>query len=115
MSNESKTPLSSKCDILADLWIQYKGDENFADFMQYNDLGLPLAYAISNDIIKASERATLFVEETFATLMYALADDSEDNITWTDDDGNDEPEAWMAQEFETLEDVFLFFGTDRAK
>ena len=114
MSNVDKTPLSNKCDILAELWIQYKGDEEFADFMQYNDLGLPLAYAISNDIIKPSERATLFVEETFATLMWALSDQTviepED-----DEDGKGYAEEWMAQEFETLEDVFLYFGTATPK
>jgi hypothetical protein len=96
---------------LAELWIQYKNDDNFADFMQYNDLGMPLAYAISNGIIEVSKQATLFVEETFATFMWALSDKSviepED-----DDDDIDYPQAWMGEEFSTLEEVFMFFGTN---
>jgi len=113
MNDENKTPLSNQCDILAELWIQYKDDENFADFIQYNDLGLPLAYALSNGIIEASERAKAFVEETFSTLMWALT--GEDVAVTDPEDGSDyfnKPEPWLSQEFTTLEDVFLFFGTD---
>lgn len=110
MSNADKTPLSNKCDILAELWLNYKNDTAFEDFIQYNDLGLPLAYAVSQGIIEINEQATLFVEDTWHLLMYSLADDSEDNITWTDDNGNDEEEAWRLQEFSTLDELLEYFS-----
>ena len=32
-----KTPYSSVCDILGELWIEYKGDEAFVDFSNIPD------------------------------------------------------------------------------
>jgi hypothetical protein len=72
-----ETTFDNKCIILADLWLNYKGDVEFQSFIEYNDLGLPLAYAIANGIIEPSEKATNFITETFALLIDGL--DVEDN------------------------------------
>ena len=66
------TPFRTKAEILGDLWLEYRDDEEFTDFVDYNDLGLPLAYAISNGIIETSPMAEQFVEETFRLLLGAL-------------------------------------------
>lgn len=66
------TTYSDKVAILSELWINYKQDEEFADFIEYNDLGLPLAYAIDHEIVKSSDIAQKFVEETFDLLLGAL-------------------------------------------
>jgi hypothetical protein len=68
----SSTSYTDKCTILAELWLNYRSDEEFQDFIEYNDLGLPLAYAIDNDIVKSSEMAQRFVEETFDLFMASL-------------------------------------------
>jgi hypothetical protein len=68
----SSTSYTDKCTILAELWLNYRSDESFQDFIEYNDLGLPLAYAIDNDIVKSSEMAQRFVEETFDLFMASL-------------------------------------------
>lgn len=68
----SSTNYPNKCSILAELWLSYRSDEDFQDFIEYNDLGLPLAYAIDNDIVKSSEMARRFVEETFDLFMASL-------------------------------------------
>jgi hypothetical protein len=68
----SSTSYTDKCTILAELWLNYRSDEDFQDFIEYNDLGLPLAYAIDNDIVKSSEMAQRFVEETFDLFMASL-------------------------------------------
>ena len=72
MSEQTNTPLSSKCDILAELWVKYKGDSDFTDFIEYNDLGLPLAYAVSHGIVEMNNQISMFVEETFDVLLTAL-------------------------------------------
>jgi|Laugrespbdmm15sd_2_1035082.scaffolds.fasta_scaffold169687_1 hypothetical protein len=87
MTESITTPFSSQAEILADLWLNYKQDEEFQDFIEYNDLGLPLAYAISNDIVKNTDVAERFVGETFSLLLAALE--------ITEDTG-----------FETLDDIF---------
>jgi hypothetical protein len=68
----SETTFSNKVAILADLWIGYGQDESFEDFFQYNDLGLPLAYALDNDIVVANDKTSGFIEETFALLLAGL-------------------------------------------
>ncbi len=50
-----ETTLDNKLSILSQLWLDYRDDEEFTDFIEYNDLGLPLAYAISNDIVKITQ------------------------------------------------------------
>ena len=67
-----KTTFQDKIAILADLWISYRNDENFTDFIQYNDLGLPLAYALNEQVVVANEATITFIDETFALLLAGL-------------------------------------------
>ena len=46
--SDTGTAYEAQCDILADLWVEYKSEPEFKDFVEYNDLGLPLAYSIAN-------------------------------------------------------------------
>lgn len=72
MTENQNTPYLTKCDILAELWLDYKQDPEFADFIEYADLGLPLAYAIANGIIETAPLAENFINETFDLLLGAL-------------------------------------------
>jgi len=63
------TAFENKAGILAELWTDYRNDESFADFIEYNDLGLPLAYAYANGLIDLQDKAKSFVEEAFALLL----------------------------------------------
>jgi hypothetical protein len=67
-----ETTKEAKISILADLWMDYRGEDQFKDFMEYNDLGLPLAYLISNGLVKANETAEGFVLEAFDVLLAGL-------------------------------------------
>jgi hypothetical protein len=42
------------------------------DFIEYNDMGLPIAYAIAEGIVKSTELAEGFVNETFDLLLLGL-------------------------------------------
>ncbi len=72
MTDNTSTPFSNKAEILADLWLNYRSDEDFQDFVEYNDIGLPLSYVIANGIVETTEIATRFVEETFELLLSGL-------------------------------------------
>jgi hypothetical protein len=63
------TTFENKCIILADLWLNYRSDEEFQDFIEYNDMGLPLAYALSEGIVKGTELSNKFIDETFDLLL----------------------------------------------
>ena len=69
------TTFENKCIILADLWLNYRNDTQFVDFLEYNDLGLPLAYAISEGIVDTTDLATNFINETFDLLLAGLGID----------------------------------------
>ena len=77
-----ETSFANKCDILADLWTEYRNDDEFADFMEYNDLGLPLAYSISSKIVEPTDTAKRYVNEAFALFLELLGitDNGFDNL-----------------------------------
>jgi hypothetical protein len=68
----TETTFENKVSILADLWLDYRDEEAFQDFINYNDLGLPLAYLLDNGIVDKTDKAIDFIEETFALLLSGL-------------------------------------------
>jgi len=78
MSNTDLTPFQKKCEILAELWIDYKHEEDFADFVSYNDIGLPLAFVLANDIATSTPKSEMFIDETFELLLAALGIDNDE-------------------------------------
>ncbi len=63
------TDLASKCDILNDIWINHSNNEWFEDFIEINDLGLPMAYFICNGIVEATPLAIEIIDATFEDLL----------------------------------------------
>ncbi len=79
------TEFNDKCSILADVWLNYRGEEAFDDFVEYNDLGLPLAYLIDSGVVEAkSDQAKAFINETF-DLLLAGADVKDTGFTTLDE------------------------------
>jgi hypothetical protein len=70
--SEETTPMKARAEILSDLWMNYRDDVEFQDFLEYNDLGLPLAYAIANGIVESTPITDRFIEESFALLLAGL-------------------------------------------
>lgn len=96
MTKRTSTPFSNRCEILGDFYIAYKGDDDFIDFFQYNDLGLLLSYAISANIVQSTLKAEAFVNETWDLLLAILELDDEGfedlgDILPTEDDRLAEP------------------------
>jgi hypothetical protein len=52
--------------------MDYRDDPDFKDFIEYNDLGLPLAYTIANGIVDSSSISERYVEEAFDVLLAGL-------------------------------------------
>jgi hypothetical protein len=75
-STPTTTTFSNRCDILAELWMNYRDNEDFKDFVEYNDLGLPLAYAISKEIVISTANSEMLIDETWEVFLAAL--DTED-------------------------------------
>jgi len=85
--SKPKTTFENKCSILSEFWLGYRTDPEFEKFSSYNDIGLPLAFLVSEALVKAEPLAKGMVEETFDLLLAALE---------REDSG-----------FESLDDVFV--------
>ena len=72
MSDLDTTPFSKQCEILGELWLEYRDDEEFQDFFEYNDLGVPIAYAIDQKIVQPTPQAERFIGESFRILLAGL-------------------------------------------
>jgi hypothetical protein len=67
-----KTTFEAQCNILSQLWVEYREDELLKDFIEYNDIGLPLAYFIAEGVALPTQLAETYIGETFEILMSAL-------------------------------------------
>jgi DNA modification methylase len=90
-SEPTNIDYSKKCLILADFWLNYKDEEEFDDFVEYNDIGLPLAFMITENIVESTQVGEIYVNEAWELLCAALNVDSKQN-------------------YDTLEDMFLDAG-----
>jgi hypothetical protein len=52
--------------------MNYREDEGLQDFIEYNDLGLPLAYFLYNELVLPTKQAEVYIDETFNLLIAAL-------------------------------------------
>lgn len=75
MTETTNTPFEKRCEILADLWLGYRNDETFEDFIKYNDLALPFAYGLANGLIEYSASAGIksFINEAWDLFLTGLS------------------------------------------
>lgn len=64
---------ADKAGIVGQLWIEFRNDEDFTAFMDYNDLGCPLAYMVAEGIVKeVTPLGEEMINETFKMLLDLL-------------------------------------------
>lgn len=84
------TSFKNKVKILSEIWMDYREDDAFFEFVEYNDVGLPLAYFIHTDIVSSTPKADIYIQESFDLLLASLGLDED-------------------QEFESLDDILNTF------
>lgn len=67
-----KTDFSDICKILGDFYTNYKEDADLKDFIEFNDLGLPLAYFTSELLCEITDDGTKYILETWELFLAAL-------------------------------------------
>lgn len=67
-----ETLFVNKCSILGELWLNFRDDEDYQDFIEYNDIGLPLAYILDSEIADINDSSVKYIDETFALLLEQL-------------------------------------------
>ena len=90
----SPVPLATRAFVLSTLWIEHSKKPEFADFIKFNDLGLPLAYCVYNKIVETNDQVDQFINSAFDELQHQLGfDDLDQYVCCLDfmlDVGNDE-------------------------
>jgi hypothetical protein len=66
------TDFSNVCNILGVLWLNYRDAVEFKDFIEFNDVGLPLAYLIDNELCEPTDEGTHYIKETWALFLDSL-------------------------------------------
>ena len=66
------TDFRNVCEILGKLYSVYKEDEEFKDFIEFNDLGLPLAYFVSENLCEVADDGARYITETWALFLAGL-------------------------------------------
>jgi hypothetical protein len=61
-----------KAEIIFEFINDYRGDEAFEDFFSYNDLGVPLAVMIVNDLVILNNGGVEVLDETWESLCENL-------------------------------------------
>jgi len=73
---------ADKTGILGQLWIDFREDDNFEAFMEYNDIGVPMAYFVAEGLVKdLTPLGEQYIEESLDMFLTLL------NITEEEVDG----------------------------
>lgn len=68
---------ADKAGVLGELWINFRDNEEFSLFIDYNDIGLPMAYFVAEGLVKElTPLGEQYIEESFD--MFAKAMDLTD-------------------------------------
>ena len=63
----------NKLSILATFWMNERDDDELKEFIEYNDLGLPLAYLLLHEIVLPTEQSESFINETYDSFIASLS------------------------------------------
>jgi hypothetical protein len=76
---------ADKSGMLAQLWLEFKEDKDFSAFIEYNDIGLPLAYCHANGLVsEVSNLGEQYIEET-VEMFFKLLGITEEEVDALED------------------------------
>lgn len=93
----SKTPFSNKCDVLGELWLFYGEEveelkhEEWKEFWNYADIGLPLAYMIWKELVTINPIAVKYIDEAWDYFCKMIKIDPEEIYEGIEDAWNASP------------------------
>ena len=80
--NTMTTDFSKKVEILGQFYIQFRDEGDMEDFVEFNDIGLPLAYLAAEGLCEISDDGAKYIAETWDIFLSSLGlqDDGFDNL-----------------------------------
>lgn len=83
-----------RCGILGQFWYEFRDDPTVKPFIEYNDVGMPLAWFIATGVVTPLPMAEEYINETFVMFLDAMEVVEEDIA---DVDNLDDPLAIVEQ------------------
>ena len=74
---------ADRCGILGQFWYEFRDDQTVKPFMEYNDVGMPLAWFIATGVVTPLPMAEEYINETFAMFLAAM-EVTEDDVVDVD-------------------------------
>jgi hypothetical protein len=76
---------ADKTGILGQLWIDFREDEKFSAFMEYNDIGVPMAYYVAEGLVDGlTPLGEQYIDETME-MLFELLNVTDEEISALDD------------------------------
>jgi hypothetical protein len=72
------TSIDNQINILSNFYLNYKDDKSVGDFIEFNDIGLPLAFLAVEGLCDPSEIGLIYIQETFNILLATLGVEDND-------------------------------------
>ncbi len=96
MSNVDKTPLSNtpfdtQCEIITELWLNYRNEPDVVPLIEYFDMGFPLAYAYHEGLIKLESIGEVMIAQCWEGVLEAFGHEQDTGFETLSDLTNDEP------------------------
>jgi len=66
------SPFNKRLTILSDVYLHYREEDEFKEFAEYNDLGLPLAHVCASGLAEIKPDGIVYIEETYDLLIDAM-------------------------------------------
>jgi hypothetical protein len=77
--------LNNKIAVLADLYLNYRDEDQFKEFADYNDIGLPIAHLVHTGLVTMNKEGEMYIEETYDLLIAAMGIDPDEVYETIDD------------------------------
>jgi hypothetical protein len=71
---------SDRCGILGQFWYDFRDDLTVKPFMEYNDVGMPLAWFSATGVVSPLPMAEEYINETFAMFLDAMEIEESDVV-----------------------------------
>lgn len=77
MSNANNTPLSNtpfntQCEILTDLWLNFRDDEEVQPLIAYYDIGFPLAFCQYEGLVTVNDSGKALISDCWLGVLDAF-------------------------------------------
>jgi hypothetical protein len=66
------TDFSKKIEILGQFYMRYRDEGEMSDFIEFNDIGLPLAYLTAEGLCEISDDGAKYIAETWDIFLSSL-------------------------------------------